>query len=83
MQFQITNLVDWAYNNEDAHALLEDLGTREVVRYLVGVDMGDIHVTGPRGGGRGTLSARIQAAADQRTLGAQIISVGLGICIRR
>ena len=42
VQFQITNLVDWAYNNEDAPALLEDLGTREVVRYLVGVDMNDI-----------------------------------------
>ena len=42
VQFQITNLLDWAYNNEDAPALLEDLGTREVVRYLVGVDMNDI-----------------------------------------
>ena len=42
VQFQITNLLDWAYNNEDAPALLEDLGTREVVRYLVGVDMNEI-----------------------------------------
>ena len=42
VQFQITNLVDWAYTNEDAPGLLEDLGTREVVRYLVGVDMNEI-----------------------------------------
>ena len=42
VQFQITNLVAWAYTNANAPALLEDLGTREVVRYLVGVDMSDI-----------------------------------------
>ena len=50
VQFQITNLVDWAYNNEDAPGLLEDLGTREVVRYLVGADMGEIMSYWPAGG---------------------------------
>jgi regulator of protease activity HflC (stomatin/prohibitin superfamily) len=69
--------VDWVYNNEDAPALLEDLGTREVVRYLVGVDMNDIMSQG-RDHAAQELSARIQAAANRYALGAEIISVGLG-----
>ena len=76
VQFQITNLVDWAYNNEDAPALLEDLGTREVVRYLVGADMNDIMSQGRLEAAQ-ALAERIQAAADQHELGARIISVGL------
>jgi len=77
VQFQITNLVEWAYNNDDAPALLEDLGTREVVRYLVGADMAEIMSQG-RDEAAQALGARIQTAADQHRLGAQIISVGLG-----
>jgi len=76
VQFQITNLVAWAYNNEDAPALLEDLATREVVRYLVGVDMNEIMSYGRLEAGQ-TLQQRIQAAANQRQLGARILSVGL------
>jgi regulator of protease activity HflC (stomatin/prohibitin superfamily) len=77
VQFQITNLVEWAYNNEDAPALLEDLGTREVVRYLVGVDMNDIMSSGREAGSQ-ALRDRIQKAANKQGLGAQIVSVGLG-----
>ena len=77
VQFQITNLVDWAYNNEDAPGLLEHLGTREVVRYLVGVDMNDIMSQGRQEAAQ-TLADRIQAAADQHRLGARIIAVDLG-----
>ena len=51
MQFQITNLVDWAYNNEDAPALLQDLATHAVVRYLAGADMNEIMSTWPAGDG--------------------------------
>jgi len=77
VQFQITNLVDWAYNNEDAPALLEDVGEREVVRYLVGVDMNDIMSQGRQEAAH-VLAERIQAAANERQLGAKIISVDLG-----
>jgi regulator of protease activity HflC (stomatin/prohibitin superfamily) len=77
VQFQITNLVDWAYNYEDAPALLEDLGTREVVRYLVGVDMNDIMSQGRQEAAL-VLADRIQTAANQHGLGASIISVDLG-----
>src|SRR5262245_14572092 len=34
VQFQISNLVAWAYNNEDPAGLMEKIATREVVRYL-------------------------------------------------
>ncbi len=77
VQFQITNLVDWAYINEDAPGLLEDLGTREVVRYLVGADMGELMSSG-RGVAAEAIRQRIQTAADEHQLGAQIVSVGLG-----
>src|SRR5205085_1719579 len=72
----ITNLVDWAYNNEDASSLLQDLATREVVRYLVGVDMHEIMSYGRLEAAQ-TLRDRIQNAADNRRLGARVISVGL------
>jgi regulator of protease activity HflC (stomatin/prohibitin superfamily) len=77
VQFQITNLVAWAYNNEDAQGLLEDVGTREVVRYLVGVDMGEIMSNGREQAAQ-ALRDRIQSAANEYKLGAQIVAVGLG-----
>jgi membrane protease subunit HflK len=76
VQFQITNLRDWAYNNEDAQALLQDIATREVVRYFVGVDMNEIMSYG-RLQAAEALRERIQTAADQKQLGARILSVGL------
>src|SRR6266404_2299868 len=76
VQYQITNLVAWAYNNEDAPSLLEDLATREVVRYLVGADMNEIMSHGRMEAAQ-NLADRIQAISDERKLGAKIISVGL------
>lgn len=76
VQYQITNLVAWAYNHEDAPALMQDLATREVVRYLAAVDMNHIMAAG-RGDSSEELVRRIQAALDERKLGAFIISVGL------
>ena len=77
VQFQITNLLEWVYKNEDAPSLLEDLGTREVVRYLSGVDMNEIMSEGRQAAVQ-TLRERIQAAANEYNLGAQIISVDMG-----
>jgi modulator of FtsH protease HflK len=74
--YQITNLQAWAYQNEDAPALLQDVATREVVRYLAGVDLGELMTSGRLEASQ-TLATRIQAASDQRELGARIISVGL------
>jgi len=76
VQYQITDLSAWAYNNEDAPSLLEDLATREVVRYLVGADMNEIMSLG-RLEAAEQLRQRIQAAADSQKLGAKVVSVGL------
>jgi len=76
VQFQVTNLVAWAYNNEDAASLLQDLATREVVRYLVGADMNEIMSHGRMEAAQ-ALVDRIQAISDHRKLGARIVSVGL------
>jgi len=76
VQYQITDLESWAYRNANAPALLQDLATREVVRYLVGVDLSELMTRGRLEAGQ-TLAARMQAAADEHHLGARIISVGL------
>jgi regulator of protease activity HflC (stomatin/prohibitin superfamily) len=76
VQFQITNLVAWAYNNEDPSTLLQHIATREVVRYFVGVDFQDIMSRG-RGEAAGVLRDRIQAEADRHQMGASIVFVGL------
>jgi regulator of protease activity HflC (stomatin/prohibitin superfamily) len=76
VQFQITNLAYWAYNNEDAPSLLEDVATREVVRYLAGADMNEIMSKSRLEAGR-ELVSRIQKASDGHKLGAKIVMVGL------
>jgi regulator of protease activity HflC (stomatin/prohibitin superfamily) len=76
VQFQITNLVAWAYTNEDAPSLLADIGTREVVRYLASSDMNEVMSHGRLQTAQ-TLMERIQREADAHSLGAKIISVDL------
>jgi membrane protease subunit HflK len=74
--YQITNVTDWAYENEDSPSLLQDLGTREIVRYLAGADLTELMSAGRLEAGQ-TLAQRIQAASDAHHLGARIIEVGL------
>ncbi|HXT12977.1 MAG TPA: SPFH domain-containing protein [Candidatus Angelobacter sp.] len=76
VQFQITNVLDWAYKNVNATNLLQDLATREVVRYLVSADFIDV-MSRQRGQAADDLRQRIQAAANERELGVKIIFVGL------
>jgi len=76
VQYQVTNLTDWAYNNEDPTDLLQSLATREVVKYLVSVDTAGIMSHG-RLEAAEALRERIQAAANGRKLGAKITFVGL------
>ena len=76
VQFQITNITDWVYKNAEPEDLLKNLATREVVRYLAGSDLNDILSQG-RLEAASALRDRIQAAANQRQLGANIIFVGL------
>jgi len=46
VQFQITNLVDWAYVNQDPPALLEQISRRVVSRFLAGVEMTNLMSSG-------------------------------------
>jgi regulator of protease activity HflC (stomatin/prohibitin superfamily) len=76
VQFQITDVWAWAYNNADPTNLLQDLATRVVVRYLAGVDLNDV-MSHSRLEAAQELQKQIQAAADAHKLGAKIIFVGL------
>ena len=76
VQFQITNVIEWAYTNADATNLLQSLATREVVRFLAGVDLNSV-LSSNRLVAAETLRDSIQALANQYKLGAKIIFVGL------
>lgn len=76
VQFQITNITDWIYENTTPEDLLEGLATREVVRYLAGSDLNEI-LSHSRLEAASALRDKIQAAANERRLGAKIIFVGL------
>lgn len=76
VQFQIADLVQWAYNHEDSANLLQQIATREVVRYLISVDLNGILSTN-RLEAAAKLRDLIQAAATREKLGARILFVGL------
>ena len=76
VQFQITNVNDWAYKNTEPDALLKDLATQEVIKYFAGIDLNDVLSQG-RLQAAEVLRDRIQASANSRSLGAKIIFVGL------
>jgi membrane protease subunit HflK len=76
VQFQISDVRKWAYKHMEPAKLLEDIGTREVVRYLVGVDLLEIMSTG-RFKAAEELHKRIQDRANEEDLGVKIVFLGL------
>lgn len=76
VQYQITNLHAWAYNHSDPDKLLEAIGTREVVRYLVSADLNELMSSG-RFQASEELRRRIQEQANQLQLGVQLVFLGL------
>ena len=76
VQFQVRDIRAWAYNYSNAGELLRQLATREVVRYLVGVDVNELMSTARFTAGE-ELKRRIQARADELKLGVRILFVGL------
>ncbi len=76
VHFVINDLVAWAYNHASPSNLLEKLATREVVRYLVSVDIDDIMAEG-RLKAADELKGKIQSRADEAKLGIKVIFVGL------
>ena len=76
VQYQITNLVAWAYQHANASNVLVHLANREVVRYLVNVDFDSV-MSSQRQAAAEALRDRIQARANELKLGVQILFVGL------
>jgi membrane protease subunit HflK len=76
IQFEITNVMDWAYVNSDTTNLFASLATRQVVRYLVGEDIDDLLSSGRFDAAR-LLQDRIQEDANAHQLGVKIVFVGL------
>jgi len=76
VQYQIKNINSFAYKHVNAGKLLEQLATREVVRYLVGVDIFNIMSSG-RKAASAELQQLIQTRADEQDLGVKVLYVGL------
>lgn len=76
VQFQVSDLMAWAYNVDNPTNLLQDIATREVVRYFVSVDLNEV-MSRERGKAAEDLRQRIQKASDDAKLGAKIVFVGL------
>ncbi|HUA38836.1 MAG TPA: protease modulator HflK [Candidatus Sulfopaludibacter sp.] len=76
VQFQITNVLDWAYQNADPTNLLQDLATHELVRYLAGSDLNSV-LSESRVEAARELGERIQADANRHQLGVKILFVGV------
>ena len=75
VQYQISDLVQWAYNHEDSSSLLQQVATREVVRFLVSVDLSSL-MSSNRLESSVALRDHIQAEANALKLGARILFVG-------
>lgn len=76
VQYVVRDVEDWFYKHKDAKGLLESIGYREVVRYLVNVDVLEIMSNGRRTAAK-ELRERIQKAANEAALGVEILFVGL------
>ena len=76
VQYQIQDIRAFAYNHVNSSNLLERIATREVVRYLVGVDLFDILSKGKEKAAQ-DLQVSIQKAADEQKMGVKILLVGL------
>src|SRR5207244_3644202 len=76
VQYQVTNVLAWASRHRDAARLLEHLANREVVRYLLSMDLEDVMTTGRLRAAQ-AIRDRIQTRADAMGLGARVLLVGL------
>lgn len=75
VQFQIRDVLQWAYNHSDPGEVLEGAAGREITRYLVNADLGEIMAEGRERAAR-ELTRLIQARADALELGVEILFVG-------
>jgi membrane protease subunit HflK len=75
-QYQISDLVGWAYHHANSDQFLQKLANREVIRYLINVDMDSI-MSDHRLEAAEEIRRRVQARADEVKLGVNIVFVGL------
>jgi len=76
VQFVVKDFQAWYYNHTNPAELLKSIGHREVVRYLVNVDIIDIMSKG-RLKAAAALKQNIQERSDKLGLGVEIVFVGL------
>ena len=76
VQFVVKDFQAWYYNHANPAELLQSIGHREVVRYLVNVDIIDIMSKG-RLKAAAALKQNIQERSDKLGLGVEIVFVGL------
>jgi HflK protein len=76
VQYVVKDFEQWYYNHSEPAELLQSIGHREVVRYLVSVDLIDIMSTGRLQAAQ-ELKMRMQSLADSLELGVEILFVGL------
>src|SRR6185503_2787652 len=72
VQYQITDLKKWTYTHGDPGKLLEQIGTRETVRYLVSADFREL-MSSARFDAAQELRKQIQEEADRQNLGVKIL----------
>ncbi|MGN6386221.1 MAG: protease modulator HflK [Verrucomicrobiota bacterium] len=76
VQYQIDDVRAYAYNHVDSGKLLEKIATREVTKYLVGVDLFEIMSSGKAKASADLMKA-IQDEANRLKLGVKILLVGM------
>ena len=76
VQYRIKDLDKWYYTYSNPQELLQQVATREVVRYLVNVDMDSVMAEGRREAATDLLQ-NIQSRADDIGLGVELVFVGL------
>ena len=76
VEFQITNLLAWAFTDQDPAGLLQSLATHETTKFLASTDFVEIMAVG-RGAATEALRERIQAAANRWGIGVRVLFVGL------
>ena len=76
VQYQIRDVDKFAYAYANSGEMLEKVATREVIRYLVGVDLNEVMSTG-REEAANNLRSTIQKRSDELGLGVEILFVGL------
>ncbi len=76
VQYQIRDVDKFAYAYANSGGMLEKIATREVIRYLVGVDLNEVMSIGREAAAK-DLRLSIQKRSDDLGLGVEILFVGL------